>query len=110
MADLSANGNQGLLNGAFKVEIVPAPPAGTYRMIRSLYFNHTDTSTVVIHVAKKVSGSWYQIHSQLMLQGYTLDFGDGDMIVLTENQTLEAWLDSSPATQPTFVVSYGDKS
>lgn len=109
MADLSASGNQGSLNGASKVEIVSAPSAG-YRMVRSLYFNHTDAETVTIHIAKKVGGSWYQIHSQLMLQGYTLDFGDGDMIVLTSGQTLEAWLDSSPATQPTFVVSYGDKS
>ena len=110
MANLSASGNHGSLNGTTKVEIVAAPSAGSYRMIRALYFNHTDADTVTIHVAKLVGGTHYQIHSQLMLQGYTLYLGDGDMIVLGENETIEAWLDENPSTDPTFVVSWGDKS
>lgn len=110
MSALVGASNQGSLNGATHVTLVPAPSAGVYRMIRCLYINHTDADTVTIHVAKLVSAVNYQIHSQLMLQGYTIEFGDGDAIILEEGETLEAWIDGSPATQPQFVVSYGDKS
>lgn len=109
MAELSGGGNHGSLSGTNKVEIVATPSTGMFRMVRSIYFNHTDSETVVIHLAKKVSGVWYQIHSQLMIQGYTIEFGDGDMIILAEGESLEAWLDSSPSTNPTFISSYGDK-
>ena len=110
MADLTAYGNSGNLNGVTHVELVPAPTGLTFRMVRALYINHTDAVTVTIHIGKKVGASTYQIHSQLMLQGYTLEFGDGDMIVCGAGESIEAWLDSAPSTQPAFVVSWGDKT
>lgn len=109
MAELSGSGNHGSLDGTTHVELVPAPSAGVYRMVRAMHVNHTDSETVTFHLAKKVGGVDYQIHSQLLLEGYTLEWGDGDMIILNEGESLEAWLESSPATDPTFVVSYGDK-
>jgi len=109
MAALTGGGNHGSLNGATHVVLVPAPGIGVFRMIRCLYLNHTDAVTVTLHVSKKVGSTDYQIHSQLMLQGYTMEFGDGDAIILGPGETLEAWIDGSPGTQPQFVVSYGDK-
>lgn len=111
MSALAGSGNHGSLNGSTHVELVPAPSAGSFRMVRALYINHTDADTVTLHIAKKISGNEYQIHSQLMLQGYTVEFGDGDMIILGEGESLVAWLDTTPSTtEPTFVVSWGDKS
>jgi len=110
MSALAGSGNHGSLNGATHVELVPAPSAGVFRMVRALYINHTDAVTVTLHVAKRVSSVDYQIHGQLLLQGYTVEFGDGDAIILTEGESLEAWIEGSPSTQPTFVVSFGDKS
>jgi len=109
MAALTGGGNQGSLSGLTHVELVATPGAGVFRMIRALYINHTDSATVVLHMAKKIGVSEYQFHSQLMLQGYTVEFGDGDSIILTAGESLVAWLDSAPATNPTFVVSFGDK-
>ena len=110
MAILSGSGSHGNLSGSTHVELVPSPSAGSFRMIRALYINHTDTDNVTLHVAKKIGTSDYQIHSQLLQQGYTVEFGDGDMIILGEGESLVAWLDSTPAIAPTFVVSWGDKS
>jgi len=108
MAELSGSGAAGSLNGATHVEVVPAPSTG-FRMVRCMYFNHTDSSPVTLHIAKKAGGTPYQFHSQTMLRGYTLEFGDGDIIILGANESLEAWLDSSPSTQPTWVSTWGDK-
>ena len=109
MAALVGSGNQGSLNGASHVELVPAPSAGVFRMVRALYVTHTDPVTITLHLAKLVSAVDYQVRVQSMLQGHTLEFGDGDAIILTEGQSLEAWIDGSPSTQPQFVVSWGDK-
>jgi len=109
MAALAGAGNQGSLNGLTHVELVAAPGAGVFRMIRALYINHTDSATVILHMAKKVGGNEYQFHSQLLCQGYTVEFGDGDSVILTAGESLVAWLDSAPVTNPTFVVSFGDK-
>ena len=109
MGQLNANGAVGSTNSLTEVEIVPSPAAGYYRMVRSLYFNNQAGGTVTIHVAKKVSGTNYQFHSQRLENGYTLEFGDGDMIVLAENETIVAWLDSTPASETTWVANWGDK-
>jgi hypothetical protein len=109
MAALAGAGNHGSLNGLTHVELVATPGAGVFRMIRALYINHTDSATVVLHLAKKIGANEYQFHSQLMLQGYTVEFGDGDSIILVQGESVVGWLDSAPATNPTFVVSFGDK-
>lgn len=109
MAQLNANGAVGTTNATSEVEIVPSPAAGYFRMVRSLYFNNASGETVTIHVAKKVSSVNYQFHSQRLEDGYTLEFGDGDMIVLSENETIVAWLDSDPASETTWVANWGDK-
>lgn len=109
MAALTGSGNHGSLNGTSHVEIVAAPSAGVFRMVRAIYINHSDSEAVVVHLAKKVGMSEYQFHSQLLLQGHTMEFGDGDSIILSEGESLVGWIESSPATNPTFVVSWGDK-
>lgn len=109
MAALSGSGNHGSLNGTSHVELVASPGVGVFRMVRAMYINHTDADTVVIHLAKKIGANEYQFHSQLMVQGHTIELGDGDSIILNQGESLVGWLESSPATQPTFVVSWGDK-
>ena len=109
MAALAGSGNHGSLNGITHVELVATPGIGVFRMIRALYINHTDSNPAVLHIAKKIGASEYQVHSQNMLQGHTVEFGDGDSIILVNGETLVAWLDSAPGTNPTFVVSFGDK-
>jgi len=108
MAALTVSGNHGILNGTTPVTLVSSPGVGVSRMVRALYINHTDSDPVVLHILKDYNTSQYQIHSQTMLQGYTLSFGDGDSIILVNGESLIAWLDSSPVTNPNFVVSWGD--
>lgn len=108
MAELTGSGNQGDLNSTTPVELVPAPSSG-FRMVRSGYIHNSDASYVTIHLAKKISSTYYQFHSQLLDTGDTLEIGDGDMIILGTGESLYAWIDESPGVEPSFLISFGDK-
>lgn len=107
MAELVGSGNQGSL-ATTEVIVVPAPLTG-FRMIRSMYFNNISGRIVTLHMGKKVGGTTYVFHSQLMSSGDMLEVGDGDCVILCAGETLVAYIDETVATYPIFLASWGDK-
>jgi hypothetical protein len=104
----SGSGTHGTLNGTTPVEIVPTPSAGVERFVRAMYFYNNTGGAVALAISKYVGGTDYEICVVTLNAGDTLQFGDGDHVILTNGETLRAVLASSPAVNPDFVVSWGD--
>jgi hypothetical protein len=106
----SGGGSHGSLNGVNPVEIVSSPGVDTERFVRAMYFHNKSGATVTLTLTKYVSSIDYEICVVELNDGDTLQFGDGDHIVTQEGETIRAKLGSNPATNPSFVASWGDDS
>jgi hypothetical protein len=107
MAELTGSSSQGVL-ATTAVTIVPAPLSG-FRMIRCCYVFNQSGQIVTVSLQKNNGMTSYIFHKQLMDIGDTLELGDGDAIILAPGETLEAFIDETVATYPSFLTSYGDK-
>lgn len=103
----------GTLNGAISVDVVPAPPAATRRLIKTINISNNDTADVICTIVLKNGANSRVIWSGTLNPGDTWQYGDaGDVTVLdTMSKSISASLAAPPATtNPDFVATYGDAS
>jgi len=106
----STGRNTGELNGTSVVTLVPTPAVSVGRMVRSMYIHNKSGVSVTVTVQHNDGVNPREIVVVTLSAGDTLEFGDGDISVLENGDTIEAFLGSSPGTNPSFVASWGDNS
>jgi len=103
--------NAGSLNGMAEVTIVPSPPAGVQRVVRSIYISIPNPDPLSLEVSYSYGDSQSVLWQGVLQPLDTLMFGDGDAIVLcNDTDSIVAVLGSSPVAQPTFVANWGDRT
>lgn len=102
--------HQGALNGTAEVTLVPAPGAGTRRLVRTVVVHVRDTAPVVLTVAVAKGAGRYRLAAQTLQPGDT--WNCTHVLALdAADESVVASLAAPPATfQPDFNVTYGDET
>jgi hypothetical protein len=104
------DGNNGDMTGVTPVEIVPAPSAGTRRIVKTVTIHNPRAGgTVMLTLAKVDTFGSTSIYFSSELEPGDTAVGE-EIMVLLENQSLQAYLDVPPSLQPQFTASWGDAS
>jgi len=109
----SEAGNEGSLNGATEVDIVPAPASSHRMAVSCVTFYNIDTAAVTITIVKDKNGTNYAIAKQTLQVGDTWQpiAADGGQILDATDEKIQAFMSGAAATtNPTFTAAYADIS
>jgi hypothetical protein len=100
--------DDGTINGTSDTEMVPAPPTGTRRIIKSFSIRSDEVTNLT--VALKNGSDKRVLWGGKIFKRDSLLFGDGNTVIVLDSpdKSLVAFLDGVVATPLDFVVSWGD--
>lgn len=101
-------GNEGALNGATAVTIVPAPASGRHIVSKVNIYNN-DTAAVTVTLVKDKGGTDYELQKETLLAGETWQpIGPDSHIVLDDDdESIQAYMSGAAATtNPDYDAAY----
>lgn len=103
--------DDGELNGIFPVRVVPPPSSGVRRLVRALTIANPMSTGVALSVAFVSGVKRRFLFSGVLQRRETWSWGYQGVLVLdSPAKYVEAWMETAPAIQPTFVSGWGDAS
>jgi zona occludens toxin (predicted ATPase) len=101
-------GNEGALNGATAVDIVPAPASGRH-VVSKVNFYNNDTAAVTITLVKDKAGTDYELAKETLQPGenWNAISPDAHIVLDATDEKVQAFLSGAAATtNPDFDAAY----